>query len=46
MVRCTWLVSERKSYPSDLTDEQWALIGPFLEDWKRKHPWVSGHSSR
>ena len=46
MVRCTGRVSERKRYPSDLTDEQWELIGPFLEDWKRKHPSVSGHSGR
>lgn len=23
--------TERKSYPSDLTDEQWAVVGPLLE---------------
>jgi hypothetical protein len=27
-------VSGRKAYPSDLTDEQWAVIGPFLAAWK------------
>jgi transposase len=39
-------VSERKAYPSDLTDEQWAVIGPFLAAWKVKHPSVSGHQGR
>lgn len=24
----------RKAYPSDLTDEQWAVVGPFLHAWK------------
>jgi transposase len=27
-------VSERKRYPSDLTDERWALIEPVLTAWK------------
>lgn len=36
----------RKAYRSDLTDEQWAVIGPFLAAWKAKHPSVSGHQSR
>lgn len=30
-------------YPSDLTDAQWAVLGPFLVAWKAKHPSVSGH---
>lgn len=29
---------ERKSYPSDLTDGQWALIEPLLPDPRRPHP--------
>lgn len=29
---------ERKSYPSDLTDGQWALIEPLLPDTRRPHP--------
>ncbi len=33
-------------YPSDLTDAQWALIGPFLDAWKARHPSVSGHQGR
>jgi hypothetical protein len=40
------VVSERAAYPSDLTDEQWALIEPFLAAWKARHPWVSGHEGR
>jgi transposase len=46
--RCSrWLVvSNRKAYPSDLTDEQWAVVGPFLDVWKAKHPSVSGHEGR
>jgi transposase len=39
-------VSDRAAYPSDLTDAQWALVGPFLEAWKAKHPSVSGHEGR
>lgn len=39
-------MSDRAAYPSDLTDEQWALVGPFLEAWKAKHPSVSGHQGR
>jgi hypothetical protein len=23
------VMGERKAYPSDLTDEQWAVVGPF-----------------
>lgn len=46
--RCSrWLVvSKRKAYPSDLTDEQWEVVGPFLDAWKAKHPSVSGHQGR
>jgi transposase len=40
------VVGERKRYPSDLSDEQWAVIGPFLQAWKAKHPSVSGHEGR
>jgi transposase len=36
-------MSERKSYPSDLTDERWALIEPVLTAWKARHPSASGH---
>jgi transposase len=36
-------MGDRKPYPSDVTDEQWALIGPFLEAWKAKRVSVSGH---
>jgi transposase len=39
-------VRARKAYPSDLTDEQWAMIGAFLQAWKAKHPSVSGHRGR
>jgi transposase len=36
-------MSERKPYPSDLTDERWALIEPVVTAWKAVHPSVSGH---
>jgi transposase len=36
-------MSERKSYPSDLTDERWALIEPVITAWKARHRSVSGH---
>jgi transposase len=39
-------VAGRAAYPSDLTDEQWAVLGPFLQAWKAKHPSVSGHQGR
>jgi transposase len=47
-LRCSrWLVvGKRKAYPSDLTDEQWEVVGPFLHAWKAKHPSVSGHQGR
>ncbi|MET7951251.1 IS5 family transposase [Micromonospora sp. NPDC005324] len=34
-------MSDRMRYPSDVTDEQWALIGPFLQAWKAKRVAVS-----
>lgn len=34
-------MGDRKPYPSDVTDEQWALIGPFLDAWKAKRVAVS-----
>jgi transposase len=36
-------VEQRAAYPSDLTDAQWAVVGPFLQAWKARHPSVSGH---
>jgi transposase len=39
-------VGERAAYPSDLSDEQWAVIEPFLAAWKAKHPSASGHQGR
>jgi transposase len=44
---CVVLVmTERKRYPSDLSDAQWAVVGPFLNAWKARHPSVSGHQGR
>ena len=37
---------ERRGYPSDLTDERWALIEPVITAWKVVHPSVSGHQGR
>jgi transposase len=34
-------MGDRKPYPSDVTDEQWELIGPFLQAWKAKRVAVS-----
>lgn len=39
-------MSGRRVYPSDLTDDQWAVVGPFLMAWKARHPSVSGHQGR
>jgi transposase len=36
-------MSVRRRYPSDLTDERWALIEPALTAWKAGHPSASGH---
>ncbi|MFG1904604.1 IS5 family transposase [Micromonospora carbonacea] len=34
-------MGDRKRYPSDVSDEQWELIGPFLQAWKAKRVAVS-----
>ena len=39
-------VSQRKAYPSDLSNEQWALIEPVITAWKGAHPSVSGHQGK
>jgi transposase len=39
-------MSMRKPYPSDLSDEQWALIAPVITAWKARHPSVSGHQGK
>ncbi len=39
-------MADRAAYPSDVTDAQWAVLGPFLLAWKAKHPSVSGHQGR
>lgn len=39
-------MGQRVGYPSDLSDEQWAVVGPFLQAWKARHPSVSGHQGR
>ncbi|WSF22849.1 transposase [Streptomyces sp. NBC_01358] len=36
-------MSERKPYPSDLSDGQWSLIGPVITAWKGRHWSVRGH---
>lgn len=36
-------MSERKPYPSDLSDEQWSLVEPVITAWKDRHRSVSGH---
>ncbi|MFD8821919.1 IS5 family transposase [Streptomyces sp. NPDC059605] len=36
-------MSERKPYPSDLSDEQWTLIEPVIIAWKGRYRSVSGH---
>jgi transposase len=36
-------MSERKRYPSDLSDERWALIEPVITARKAGHRSVSGH---
>ena len=36
-------MGDRKPYPSDVTDAQWELIGPFLRAWKARRVSVSGH---
>ncbi|MFF5563434.1 IS5 family transposase [Streptomyces sp. NPDC012623] len=39
-------MSERRSYETDLSDEQWALVEPVITAWKAAHPSVSGHQGR
>jgi hypothetical protein len=39
-------VGGRIRYPSDVTDEQWPVVGPFLDAWKARHPSVSVHQGR
>lgn len=39
-------MGERKSYPSDLSDQRWALIAPVITAWKQRHPSVSGYQGR
>jgi hypothetical protein len=39
-------MGERKPYPSDLSDERWALIEPVITAWKTRHPSVSEHQGR
>ncbi|MER7512133.1 IS5 family transposase [Streptomyces lavendulae] len=36
-------MTERKPYPSDLSDGQWSLIEPVITAWKDRHRSVSGH---
>ncbi|WP_255690288.1 IS5 family transposase [Actinoplanes sp. DH11] len=35
-------MAARKRYPSDVTDAQWALIGPFLDAWRSTRVSVAG----
>ena len=37
-------MGDRKPYPSDVTDEQWALLGPFLEAWRSTRVSVAGRT--
>ena len=39
-------MSDRKPYPSDLTDEQWKLIEPVITAWKAGHPSATGHQGK
>lgn len=39
-------MAERQPYPSDLSDEAWALIRPVITAWKGQHRSVSGHEGR
>lgn len=39
-------MAEHRGYPSDLTQERWALIEPVITAWKAAHPSVSGHQGR
>ena len=35
-------MGDRQRYPSDVTDAQWALIGPFLDAWRATRVSVAG----
>jgi transposase len=35
-------MDDRKPYPSDVSDAQWALIGPFLDAWRARRVSVAG----
>ena len=35
-------MDSRKPYPSDVSDAQWALIGPFLDAWRARRVSVAG----
>lgn len=37
-------MGDRKPYPSDVTDEQWALLGPFLLAWRATRVSVAGRT--
>lgn len=39
-------MSERNPYPSDLSDERWALIEPVLTAWKAGRPSATGHEGK
>jgi transposase len=39
-------MSERKPYPSDLSDERWTLIEPVITAWKAAHLSASGHEGQ
>ncbi|MDP9792276.1 transposase [Catenuloplanes nepalensis] len=37
-------MGDRKPYPSDVSDAQWALIGPFLDVWRAGRVSVAGRT--
>ncbi|BDH12790.1 DDE transposase [Streptomyces hygroscopicus] len=39
-------MSEHMPYPSDLSDERWALIEPVLSAWKGGRPSATGHEGK
>ncbi|MFE4332481.1 transposase [Streptomyces sp. NPDC056831] len=39
-------MAERKPYPSDVSDERWALIEPVLAAWKAGRPSTTNHEGR
>jgi transposase len=40
--RVALFMVDRQRYPSDVTDAQWALIGPFLNAWRATRVSVAG----